>query len=445
MDTAARTDDRGPLRIDAQAVADADRVIAPGSILISAKGVVEAVGTPAELGRTPDRRVIGEPRAVVIPGLVNAHAHLDLTALGPRSDALHDGFAAWAAMVRRDRPTTAEAVRHSVRLGIEASWRGGTAIVGDIAGSRGLDAMEAMRAAGVRGVSFVEVFGIGAAEDAGLEFARTVAALARPGEPTRVGISPHASYSCGDRLYRAAAGLGLPLATHLSETLDELRFVQDGSGPLADLLRHVGAWRPDLTGWRCSPIERVVELVRPSGGAIAHGNYLSDADVELLVRAAAGACGPAVGIAYCPRASAYFGHPAEGHAAHRYLELLRRGVPVALGTDSMLCLDTPDRLSVLDEARVLHRRDGADARLLLAMATVHGATLLGEPRGAVTLGTGSRPAGILAVDLPDWPIAGPDGLLDAVMAADTSARWVVGPRWSLALSVSGGRGTLRPC
>lgn len=429
MTIGARLDDDAPLRIDARAVADADRVIAPASILIAADGTVEAVGSPAEVGGTPGRRRVDEPRAVVIPGLVNAHAHLDLTALGPRAYDPRTGFAAWAGMVRRERPTAPEAIRRSVQLGIDASRRGGTAIVGDIAGNRGLAAMQAMRDARVRGVSFVEVFGIGAAEESGIGFARTLPALAHPGGPTRVGISPHASYSCGDRLYRAASALGLSVATHLSETLDELRFVEDGTGPLADLLRHVGAWTPELTGWRCSPIERTVGLVRPSGAAIAHGNYLSDADVELLASAAADGRSPAVGIVYCPRASAYFGHPAAGRPAHRYRELLGRGVPVALGTDSVMCLDTADRLSVLDEARVLRARDGADARQLLAMATVHGAALLGEPRASVTIGPGSRPAGMLAVDVPDRPAATAQDLLDAVMATDAPARWVRGPGW----------------
>ncbi len=423
-----------PRRIEASAAADADRVVAPAVVLLDAAGTVEAIGTPAAIGATETRDRVRLPGHVVLPGLVNAHAHLDLTALGPRPFERGSGFAAWAGMIRRERPAEPAAIAESVRQGLEASRRGGTAILGDIAGNRGLPAFEAMRAAGVRGVSYLEVFGIGKAEPGGCAFIDALSGHVDPVTPTRLGVSPHASYSCGDRLYERAASLGLPLATHLSETLEELEFSHRGSGPLADLLRTVGAWTESLDGWNCSPIARLLPTLARSGAAIAHGNYLEDRDLDLLAECHAKAARP-LGLVYCPRASAYFGHPAAPHPPHRYRELLARGVPVALGTDSLVCLDTPDRLSVLDEMRLLRRRDGTDARALLAMATVHGAALLGEPRSSVVLAPGACPEGLLSVEISGSTrpaIDDGESWLAAAIEAEAPPQWIVSPSWSVA-------------
>ena len=211
-----------PRRIEAAAAADADRVTSPAVLLLDPSGTIEAIGHPEAIGPTEGKETLRLPGSVVLPGLVNAHAHLDLTALGTRPFDANAGFSAWAAMIRRERPSDPEAIAASVRLGIDASCRGGTAIVGDIAGNHGLPAFEALRSAGVRGVSYIEVFGIGKGEPGGCEFVERLAHHADPRTPTRLGISPHASYSCGDRVYALAASRGLPVATHLAETLEEL-------------------------------------------------------------------------------------------------------------------------------------------------------------------------------------------------------------------------------
>jgi len=416
------------LRLEAAAAADADRLVAPATLVLDADGRVLAFDRPEAVGAIPEARSIRCPNSLLLPGLVNAHTHLDLTSIGPRPFDRETGFAAWAGMIRRKRPATPEAIADSVRAGVEASLRGGTAIVGDIAGNRGLVAAETLRTLPLRGVAHVEVFGIGSAEEAGIAFLDGLAErIPAFNGRVRLGVSPHASYSCGDRLYERAARLGLPVATHLAETLEERRFNEDGSGPLADLLREVGVWTSDLSGWHRSPIARIAPILARSGAAIAHANYLEDADVDLLAALAARPDPPPTGVVFCPRASAYFGHPAPGHPAHRYRDLLARGVPVALGTDGMVCLDTPDRLGVLDEMRLLHRRDGADAATLLAMATVHGATLLREPLDRVRFARGARPAGILAIDLAGSAGREDGDPLGEALASDAPPRWILEP------------------
>lgn len=382
------------------AAADAFRTAVPAVALIDADGPL-AVGTPQEIGRF-DGPVIDLPGHVALPPLVNAHAHLDLTSVGPLT---FDGtFAAWAGEVRARRPATADAVSVAVREGVRRAVAGGTGLIGDIAGRFGLDAVGALRDEaprhGLRGVAYVEAFGIGSATAGGVSFFRSLRErVATDAGGIRLGASPHAPYSCADDTYAAAAASGLPVATHLAETLEEERFVLDCTGPLADLLREVGAWTPELRGWGVDPVRRVLPLVRGTGAAVVHLNYVTDGALAALADEARGDRPPVV--VYCPRASAYFRHPAAGRGPHRYREMLAAGIPVALGTDSAIVLGGAPTISVLDEMRFLWRRDGTDPALLLAMATVHGAQALGERAGPVTLPTGPARAapGLIAVDV----------------------------------------------
>ncbi len=406
------------------AAVDAERMLAPAVAVMDA-GVLVAVDTPEAIGRI-DAPAVDRSGHVALPPLVNAHAHLDLTSVGP---VPFDGtFAHWAAQVRERRASKPQEIEASVQEGVRRSAAGGTGFIGDIAGNFGLTALEALRAAapaaGIEGVSFVEAFGIGNASARGVEFLRGLAERV-PAElgGIRLGASPHAPYSCDDAVYRAAAELGIPVATHLSETLDEVRFVRDGSGPFEGLLQSVGAWTPELRGWACDPVARVLPLVRGRGALLVHLNYLTDAAVDMLAVEGRGDRPPVA--VYCPRASAFFRHPAEGHAPHRYRELLAAGVPVALGTDSAIVLGDGPAISVLDEMRLLHRRDGTHPRLLVAMATVHGAQALGVARHRVLLPRAGAAGARNAIVVPAGPADGPPGeWLRRALDSDRPCEWL---------------------
>lgn len=389
-----RTSLTGKVFVRLAAAVDAERAVAPAVAVFDGGGPV-AIDAPEAIGAMAGE-VIDLSSHVAMPPLVNAHAHLDLTGIDPIP---FDGtFANWAGEVRARRATEPEGIAAAVREGVRRSVAGGTGFIGDIAGGFGIAALEALRdsapAAGLQGVSYVEVFGIGKASSRGVEFLKGLQAqVAQERGGIRLGVSPHAPYSCDDAVYAAAAELDLPIATHLAETLDEDRFVRDGSGPFADLLRSVGAWTPALTGWGRGPVERIQPLLQGRGAALVHLNYLNEAGLQMLVREIS-AARPSVPV-YCPRASDFFRHPAPGHAPHRYRELLAVGVPVALGTDSALVMGSAPTLSVLDEMRFLWKRDRTDPMTLVAMATVHGARALGMepdlvrfPRARVRAGCG---------------------------------------------------------
>ena len=404
-----RTLIRAALVVDGQG-----RRASPGAVLLENARIL-ACGEPATIGQPSGATVTDLPDAVVLPALVNVHCHLDLSHIGPMP--LDGDFVSWIEQLRPARAGTDEAIAASVQRGIELALAGGTALVGDIAGVRSLVPIRQLRASNLAGVSFLEIFGLG---DRQVDAVRTMQEVVR-GFPAdergiRLGLQPHAPYSCGRAVYEAAVQLQRPLATHLAETLEELEFVDMATGPLAAMLRRFGVWEDSIPGHRCHPIEYPAQILSQEPVVVAHVNYLDTGHVDKLA-------GWPITIAYCPRASAYFGHPHAGRSPHRYRDMLDLGVNVALGTDGLPCLDTPDRISVLDDIRFLYQRDGVDPITLLRMATVAGASALGFDESLVTLAPGPT-AGLLAVQIngndPDEPLA-------QVLRRDDAPQWVAGP------------------
>lgn len=333
---------------------------------------------------------IARPGCVLMPGLVNAHTHLDLTHLGPFSEG-RGSLPRFFTHVRQGRLSDPAQIADAVRLGVERSLAGGVVAVGDIAGCPPMAgpspvAIEAVAKGPLRGVGYLEFFAIGTREAASLgkldEVWRQALPLVDPANPYRLGLHPHAPYSVSPRGYahalRLAAQAGVPISTHLAEGPGERQLIAEGTGPTRSFLEGLGLWTNDLLadfGRGCSPVAHVEPFLAELAGQgrrplLVHLNQLADADIELIARHGSHAV-------YCPRSSEYF----ESHThfgPHRYRDLLAAGVRVCLGTDSILNCDGPT-LSTLDEARLLHQRDGVDPVTLAAMLTTHGAAALGLP------------------------------------------------------------------
>lgn len=371
---------------------DRGEIARPGAVLVrtGARISLLASGRPAEvlahpLAGTSTR--IDLTGVVVIPALVNAHSHLDLTAIGPKPYDRDGGFVGWLHMVRTARAALSDQdLVHSTRLGIELSCRAGVSAVGDIIGAARLETLRTLRDSPLRGVGFIEYFGLGSRQPT------TIDAMGLHFQPggdgaidhprMAIGLQPHAPYSAGIDLYRAAMRLqrahGVPIATHLAESADELELLVDASGPLRRLLEGLGLWDEAVAAGFGKGRRAIAHLIGTlaSGPVLAaHVNAASDPEIEALARTP-------VSIAYCPRAAEAFGH-ARVLGPHRYRDMLSAGINVCVGTDSIITLpqDQADRLSPLDDLRLLHARDGTDPGLLLGMATVRGARALGlNPR-----------------------------------------------------------------
>lgn len=375
----------------------------PGALAV-AGGRIVAAGSPAEVARVvggEPARTVELPGALLLPGLVNAHVHLDLSRLDPVP--FGGDFIGWLQHVIEQRTDDPAEVERAVRQGVELSRSAGVLTVGDIAGSP--DAPVELLRSDLRGVSFVELFGLGgAALESSMRRLHALGNAAK--EPARfcVAPQPHAPYSAGPALFRAAAWVGdetgLPISTHLAETREELEFVASATGPFRRLLGSIGRWSDEYVKFYSGglhPIDWLDHWTHVQGGSgaaligdrprprwlLAHCNYVGNEQIATLGRLGAS-------VAYCPRASDYF-----GHRNHRYRDLLAAGVNVALGTDSILCHGS---LSILDEVRHLYQRDRTDPSTLLAMATTNGMKALGLNERDATFTPGVAP-GVIALEV----------------------------------------------
>ncbi len=402
---------RGRRVIRAAGALDADGLVAP-AVMVLDEGRVVAVGPPSGIGSVGEVEVEERRTELLLPVLVNAHVHLDLWSVGAVS--IEEGFDRWLTEVRDRRPTDEASIRGAVHAAIDASIAGGVGAVGDIAGAMGTVAAAAFEEGPLAGTSFVEVFGIGRRQDAGLESVAKVAAfVAARGSTGRIGLSPHAPYSCSPEIYAAAAATGLPVATHLAETPEEAAFTRFGAGPFVDLLRRVGSLGPGDASPRAGrhPVELLADIEPRRPWLAAHVNYLSEPDEleEAVDRHADLLRTRDVTVVWCPRAARFLGHPRPGRTSHPWRRLRARGVRVALGTDGRPCLDRGDRLSTLDDVRAIIA-DGAEPEVAIAMATVDGAVGLGLDPDAVRF-RGGAAAGVLAVEVGvDDPVQGLAGI-----------------------------------
>ncbi|HYF16187.1 MAG TPA: amidohydrolase family protein [Phycisphaerales bacterium] len=428
------------VRIDADAAADGvGTLIAPASVIVegTASGSLRlrACGSPREVdGAAAGARRVDRSGCVLLPALVNAHTHLDLTHIGPKEYEPARGFMGFVANVLPNRLKNEASIAASVRRGAELSRAGGVVAVGDIAGvvegAPSLAASRALDATGLLGVSYVEFFAIGNGEE------RNLAALglvigspewrAWRGERVRLGVSPHAPYTVSAHAFeRALAMTESPVCTHLAENAEEREFIGRGAGPFRDFHDRLGLWNDTTArsiGRGLDPIEHMRPVLRRGTQPmlLAHVNDCDDAGLATI--AASGAS-----VAYCPRSSAYFLNH-ESFGPHRYRDMLRAGINVCLGTDSVINITDGTaagfeaRLSTLDEARFLLGRDGTSASTLLKMATVNGALALGLDPALFTLSGGPKHmAGLICVEAP-----GRGGPLDRVLSGTTRPQLIRG-------------------
>ena len=338
----------------------------PG-VVIDDGALVVAEGKVADVDKYNRARkgVYGETRdlgdVALIPGLVNAHTHLELTHLKGQVPA-RDKFTDWLLDVMRLRSELSEdEILTSARAGVEEALRSGTTCIGAVSNT-GICA-KAFENVPMRRVIFHEIPGY---TDVSGRIANVEARLQRKanGAPARDGIAPHAPYSTCREIYewsiKIATGLRLPLSTHVAETRTEAEFLKTGGGEFREYLLQLGVpldgWRPPGTG----PIRYLADLgFLKACVQLVHCNYVSDDDIALL---------QGCNVVLCPRSQAYL-----GHTGHPFRKLRECGVTVALGTDS---LASNDSLSVLDEMKFLHSRN-VEPEAILEMATVAGARALG--------------------------------------------------------------------
>jgi cytosine/adenosine deaminase-related metal-dependent hydrolase len=331
--------------------------IRDGALAIDDAGVIAEVGSSAELGRGENY-----PDAVILPGFVDAHTHLEYEVYAGFGDGL--AFPDWIGLhiARKSRIDLAE-MEASARLGALRCLASGITTVGDcsFAGA----AATACSALGLRAIVYLEVFGATRAPIAErFEPMRDRIASALS-DDVRVGISPHAPYTCSVELYRAAAELRLPVATHLAESAAETEFLRTGTGAwesFADML--VPA--PGTTGVRALAD---AGLLGPHVLA-AHCVEVDAEEIAILAE-------HDVAVAHCPRSNGILGCGIAPLTALR-----EAGVRVCIATDSPASTPSFDMFDELRTAMVAARAregrpDALTAGEALELATLGGACALG--------------------------------------------------------------------
>ncbi|RLS53783.1 MAG: chlorohydrolase [Planctomycetota bacterium] len=324
----------------------------------------------ADVGTAPVTGEIDLGDQVVLPGLVNAHTHLEFSAL--REPLPHAGsFASWIRHVVQWRRTRSDAdIEAAIAQGAAESAQGGVTTLGEIA-TRTADLPKEPRI-----VSFREALGLGhEALDPQLQLARRH--LEQGAE--LFGLSPHAPYSISRDLFCGVIELArqthCPVAMHLAETREELELLANGTGPLVDLFTEWGLWSAGQSPAFRSPAEVLWFLRELPRLLVVHGNYLTHDEIDML------ACRTNVSVVYCPRTHRYF-----GHEPYPLREMLSRGVRVAFGTDSRA--SNPD-LDLMSEVRLAHAlHPGVAPAVWMEMATRCGAEALGWGEHTGTIAPG---------------------------------------------------------
>jgi cytosine/adenosine deaminase-related metal-dependent hydrolase len=379
----------------------------------TAEGAVLVEGpTIREVGRAPKLVASGADEVfdlaghLLLPGLVNAHTHLELSFLRGR---LRPGepFHRWVEALVGELLEAEEAIfAEAVRAGVAEALANGITAVGDI--SRSGLSYPLIAEAGLKATVFVEVLGFHPLleKDALKGASATLDKLSGSLSADRLlGLTPHAPYSTSANLYREAAAFarhqGLALSLHVSETPEEELFVREARGPLREMLERFGLWHDSFSVPGCSPVAYLERLGALEGATAIHCNTVDDEDIERLRSAGAR-------VVLCPGSNDWFGRPAR----HPLLRLLKAGVGCSLGTDSLASNHRLDMLTEMGLCAAAHPELSPEAVLHLATVGAAEAIGLSGRLGSIEKG---KAADLVALRLP------PGGLEDPLSWVVTEA------------------------
>jgi 5-methylthioadenosine/S-adenosylhomocysteine deaminase len=381
--------------------------IEDGAVLVQGDRIVE-VGTRAALcAAHPDEEVRDFGLAVLMPGFVDLHTHLEYAIFRGLVDDLP--YTRWKMQVQlmEERLSSAD-WRDSAVLGAMEALGSGITTVADITDSG--NSVLATKASGLSGIIYREVSTMDkskvaqrmALADADIDAWREVA----DGTPVEIGIAPHSPYTCHPALIEAAASLaierGLPAAIHLAGSQDEYDFVRYGSSALAQDFRVQSGWRD--VAWMptgVSPVRYVLQwgLFEVPRLLAVHCVHVDEDDIQILAD-------HNVAIAHCPRCNAKL-----GMGIAPLTEFFEHGLTVGIGTDSPASNNTVDpfdemRIGLLLQRGVTGESDAFfryfTARTFIRLGTIWGARALGLEHEIGSLEAGKR-ADVIAVDLSSSP------------------------------------------
>ncbi|HMO14872.1 MAG TPA: amidohydrolase family protein [Pirellulaceae bacterium] len=317
------------------------------------------------------RSLIDLGDVAIIPGLINAHCHLEFSHLSQPLGHAGIPFTDWIRLVIEERSNRRTSLSESVLRGMQEVVTTGTVAIGEIATRPWPISLEPL--AELYGRWFLERLGNQPQLHATiLEESQSILSQLDQlpvfkSAAWRLGISPHAPYSVPLELLRGltrfAEQLRTPLAIHVAETRAEIELLEHQTGPFVELLRSLGAWFPASQNERTGIRNYLEWLKNVPNVLLVHGNYLGEQDLDIVAKQSK------TSIVYCPRTHHFFRHDPYPLAG-----MLRRGINVAVGTDSRA--SNPD-LSLWRELQfIANAFPTLDPQLVLKMGTWNGAIAL---------------------------------------------------------------------
>jgi cytosine/adenosine deaminase-related metal-dependent hydrolase len=347
--------------------------------------------------------------AVLLPGFVNAHTHLEFSGLAQPLGKPGMSFPDWVREVLAYRRTVDFEPAAAIASGLRESARFGVTTIGDIATSAP-KALFVLPPPDAEVTSFLETLGL-AESRLGGQRARIEDFLARgDAKAVRRGISPHSPYSTRPALVEAAVARSVeshvPVAMHVAESREELELLRSGSGSFVDFFRELGVWDPEAIPLGATPLDYLRTLSRAHRALVVHCNYLAANEIDFLAANA-----EHMSVVYCPRTHAYFAHD-----KHPLARLLAAGAAVALGTDGRCTNPDLDMLAEMRTAAAAFPELRPER--IVRLGTLDGARALGLAVEVGSLVVGKQ-ADFVAV-------AGPAEIIDPAADVLSASARVVG-------------------
>ncbi len=307
----------------------------------------------------------------ILPGVVNAHAHTELSGIGKQLDVPavngHRSMAAWiTALMQFKRSGAFDPKRGIWEAALFPEILSETAVLADVVPPVADLGCDRLPKTPLR-FSFYEL--IAWTPDAAafrMNESLSFRDSFRLPERKRFGLSPHAPQTICPSLLSAAVASREPLMMHLAESAEEIELLKHRRGPLLDLMRQADPdYDPDAVLLGDRPLDYLKRLADAERAIIVHGNYLEDVEIDFL-----GKRSDRMSVVYCPRTHAYFGHD-----SYPLRKMLDAGVCVSLGTDGLA--SSPD-LNLMSEMRfVLSVHPDVSLDDVFRMGTINGAKALG--------------------------------------------------------------------
>jgi len=385
-----------------------------GAVAISENRIID-VGDFSEISaRHSGKEIVDLGEKALLPGLINAHCHLDYTCLRGKIPP-RKSFADWIRAINAEKAKLSRGdYLASINEGFAEAKRFGTTTIANLTA---FPELISQIQAPVRTWWFAELIDVRSPERANEIVDLAIESLGRarpPGAPG--GLAPHALFTASRDLYcrceEVARREKILLTTHLAESREEMEMFRHGSGPLYEFMKSIG--RPIDDCGQKTPLEKFVGRLGgaslPSEWIVAHLNELAESDFKLLKELTS-----KFHIVHSPRSHDYF-----GHSRFHFEKLCALGFNICLGTDS---LASNESLSLFAEMRAFQRSEpGISPDKVLEMATVNAGLALNQSPHGRKLGrirTGFQ-ADLIAV-----PCSGTDNLFEEILAFDGPVDWML--------------------